>query len=323
MMNQDQFVARRQAQWQELAQILGHMQKQGARKMPLEMVEQLGRLYRQAASDLAYSRTYYPGSSTSQYLNQLVSQAHHLIYAEKPQRLRAVLQFFRDEIPRAIRANAGPMWLAFGLMLLGGLVGFFAILYDPNLADALVPDQIRRIVPKEGGADWAVADRPLIGTQIMINNIRVGIFAFGLGITLGLGTALVLFQNGLMVGALSAIFFQAGLSYDFWSLILPHGALELMAIFLCGAAGLVLGWAVVNPGDLPRRDAIAQSARTAVKLVLGSLPFFVIAALIEGFVTPMTSLPAAGKYLVGAVTGLLGLLYWLRAGRKPKAAPAP
>lgn len=323
-MNQDQFVARRQAQWQELAQILAQVQKQGARKLPLELVERLGRLYRQTASDLAYARTYFPGSSTSHYLNQLVSRAHHLIYAEKPQRIKAILQFYWNEVPKTIQACGRPVLLSVVLMLLGGLVGFLAILYDPNLADALVPDNIRRFVPSEGGAEWAVAERPLIGTQIMLNNIRVGIFAFGLGITLGIGTALVLFQNGLLVGALSAHFFQAGLSYDFWSLILPHGALELMAIFLCGAAGLVLGWAVVAPGDLTRREAMAQSARTAVKLVLGSLPFFVIAAVIEGFVTPMTSLPASGKYLISIVTGLLGLAYWLRRpGRKATAALAP
>lgn len=319
-MNQDQFVAKRQEAWRELAAILAVSQRQGARRLSLTQVEQLGRLYRQTASDLAYARTYFPTSPTVAYLNQLVTQAHTAIYAEEPQRLKTLWRFFARTVPQRVREAWKPLLLSTGLLLLGGLIGFLAILYDPNLADALVPAQMRHHqATAHDGEIFPVEMRSLIGSLILINNVRVGLLAFGLGVTLGVGTAVVLFYNGVIIGALAAHYFQAGLSYPFWALILPHGALELMAIFLSGAAGFCLGWPLVAPGDLTRRAAFAAGARRAVVLMVGSLPFFLIAAAIEGFVTPMSSLSEAGKYVVALVTGALGLAYWLLPGRKPRA----
>lgn len=318
-MNQDQFVARRQDAWKELAGILAAVQKQDARRLPLEQVERLGRLYRHAASDLAYARTYFPGSQVEAHLNQLVTQAHSIIYAEEPQRLRSLWRLFAHTVPATVRGAWRPLLLAAGLMALGGLVGFLAILYDPNLADALVPPELRfyEAAPR-GGEIWPVEARALIGSYILVNNVRVGLLAFGLGVTLGVGTALVLAYNGLIVGALAAHFHQAGLSFSFWALILPHGALELMAIFLTGAAGFCLGWPLVAPGDLTRGAAFAAGARRAAILVLSSLPFFLVAAAIEGFIPPIASLPEWGKYGVAAVTFALGIAYWLLPGRRPE-----
>jgi uncharacterized membrane protein SpoIIM required for sporulation len=326
--NQDQFVARRQEQWKELAAVLAQTQARGARRLPLEQVQKLGRLYRQTASDLAYARTYFPHAQTTAYLNQLVTQAHNIIYAEEPQRLKTLWRFFAADVPRAVREAWRPLALAAALTLLGAAVGFFAILYDPNLTEALVPEQFQHFAArsKEGQEIFPVEMRALIGTGIMLNNIFVGIRAFGFGITLGIGTALVLFQNGLVVGALAAHFFKAGLSYEFWALIVPHGMLEFMAIFLAGAAGFCLGWPLVAPGELSRREAFTAGAKRGIVLLLGTLPLFVAAAIIEGWVTPMTSLPNGGKYGVAAVTLILGLAYWClpgRGGKKATAFPAP
>lgn len=322
-MNQDQFVVRRQERWEELAAILRQVQQKGPRHLPLPMVERLGQLYRQTASDLAYARTYFPGSSAAGYLNQLVGQAHSLIYAEEPQRLRTLMRFFGSAVPQMIRAHARLIWLAMGLMIAGGLIGYIAVTQDPNLAEALVPKQVlQRVVSPEERFNVGVGQRPLFGTLIMLNNIRVGIFAFALGVTAGLGTAVVLLFNGIMLGAVAAQAVQTGDTYTFWGFIAAHGTLELMAIFLCGAAGFALGWSIVTPGNLSRVESATLGARRAVTLVMGSIPFFIVAAIIEGWVTPMTGLSPGGKYLVGLGTGLAGLAYWAYAGRT-KAAPAP
>lgn len=330
-MNQDQFVARRQAAWKELADILAAAQRKGPRRLPLEQVERLGLLYRRAASDLAYARTYFPGGHAAAYLNQLVSRAHNLIYAEEPQRLRSLWRLFARTVPETVRGAWRPLLLSATLMILGGLAGFFAILYDPNLAEALVPAEMRFHEPAAPDGDiLPVPLRSVVGTAILINNVQVALLAFGLGVTLGIGTALVLLHNGVIIGALAAHYFRAGLSLSFWALILPHGVLELMAIFLAGAAGFCLGWPIVAPGRLTRRAAFSAGARRAGILILGSLPLFLVAAAIEGFITPMSSLSEWGKYAVAAVTGALGLAYWALGGRKNPgtgdrltAGPAP
>ncbi|HLN62224.1 MAG TPA: stage II sporulation protein M [Symbiobacteriaceae bacterium] len=324
-MNQDQFVARRQQQWQELSRILADMQGRGVRRLPLDVVQQVGRLYRQTASDLAYARTYFPGSPTAGYLNQLVAQAHSLIYAEEPQRIRTLLQFFWLEVPRTVRRHWRAVVLAMALMVLGGVVGCLATLYDRNTAEALVPEAVlNRVVTPEQRYQADVPDRPVEGTIILLNNVRVGGMAFGLGVTLGIGTAVSLFYNGLVVGAVVAHSIWTGDVYSLWAHLMAHGSLELMAIFLCGAAGLILGWSIVAPGDLPRGTAVSQAARQAITLVMGSVPFFVIAATIEGFVTPALGLSVEGKYAVAIITGIAGLAYWVLPGRpRATAAPAP
>jgi len=325
-MNQDQFVARRQEQWQELSRILGEMQRQGVRRMPLPMLERVGRLYRQAASDLAYARTYFPGSSTVHYLNQLVTQAHALVYAEEPQRLKALWRFFWHEVPQTVRRQGFAVALAAVLMVSGGVLGYVGVQYDRNLADALVPEAVlERVVTPRERYDMQTEERPFIGTFIMQNNIKVGLLSFALGVTLGLGPAILQLYNGAIVGAVVAQAVQTGYTASLWAHLMAHGSLELMAIWLCGGAGMVMGWAIVAPGDLPRSAALSKAARQALVMFLGALPFFVVAALIEGFITPALTLPDAAKALVAVVTGLLGLAYWLLPGRgqSAKSALAP
>ncbi len=318
-MNQDQFVARRQSQWRELAQILDQMQGRGTRRLPLEMAQRLGRLYRQTASDLAYARTYYPGTDTVHYLNHLVARAHSMIYAEEPQRLRALARFFWREVPEAVRASWRWVLLAFALFALGAVVGYIGVLYDPNLAEAFVPEAVLEyIISPQARYATPMEVRAVSGTAILLNNVKVSVFAFGLGITLGLGTGAVLFYNGAIVGAVLAQAVQTGHTYSLWAHLLTHGTLELMAIFLCGGAGFVIGWSIVDPGDLPRREAVPVAARRAVKLVMGGVLFLILAATLEGWITPEPAISDEVKFLIAAITGLLALAYFTYGGRDRK-----
>jgi len=323
-MNQDQFVARRRAQWQELSEILQEMQRRGPRRLSLEQAQRLGSLYRRTASDLAYARTYFPGTQAVDYLNQLVAQAHTLVYAEEPQRMKALARFFWHDVPRTIRAHWRHLALSAALMLVGGLVGFLAVLHDPNLAEALVPEQVlSTMVSPQDRYNMPVQFRGAIGTAIMLNNIKVGVLAFGLGVTLAIGTGLVLFYNGVIIGAVVAQSVLLGDTYSLWAFLLTHGALELMAIALCGAAGFAIGWTIVHPGELPRGEAVARGARQDVTMVMGSLLFFVVAAALESFVTPRLDISDAGKYLIALGTGTAGLAYWLLPGRGAAVTDAP
>jgi len=157
-------------------------------------------------------------------------------------------------------------------------------------------------------------DPALMSSFIMTNNIRVGIYSFAAGVTAGLLTLYIIFSNGLMIGAVAATAAPSMGQLKFWSLILPHGLIELTAIFICGGAGLMIGSAIVAPGNLRRADAIKIAAGKAVRLFAGTLAMFVIAGTIEGFISPSV-LPPQAKMLFGALTGIALILYFGFAGR--------
>ena len=142
----------------------------------------------------------------------------------------------------------------------------------------------------------------------MTNNIRVSIMAVALGVTAGIGTGLVLISNGMMIGSLAAVATNNNVDYLFWSVILPHGILELSAIAIAGGAGFVLARAIYAPGDLPRRDALKIAGGEAAQLLVGVAAMLVVAGLIEGFITPADISPDF-KMGFAALTGLAMTVY--------------
>ncbi|UJF32577.1 stage II sporulation protein M [Paenibacillus hexagrammi] len=158
---------------------------------------------------------------------------------------------------------------------------------------------------------------PLISTAIMTNNIRVAVMAFISGVTLGFGTAYLMISNGLIVGALAAVFMQSGKSYVFWAYILPHGIIELSAIFIAGGAGLYMGYRFFVPGPFPRRARFLESAKESAQLLIGTVPLFVIAGIIEGYITPST-LSLEVKYLIAGGTLVILALYYMYGARNVK-----
>jgi uncharacterized membrane protein SpoIIM required for sporulation len=162
------------------------------------------------------------------------------------------------------------------------------------------------------GAKFPASMGPVLSSKIMTNNISVGFKAFAFGITAGVGTVYVLIFNGFMLGSLAAIFNNYHYDIQFWALILPHGITELLAIFISGGAGLILADSLFNPGDLKRIDAMKVNGVRAIRLILGVIPMFVIAGIIEGFITPLDISPYI-KLVFSAFTGILLFLYFSQA----------
>jgi uncharacterized membrane protein SpoIIM required for sporulation len=156
----------------------------------------------------------------------------------------------------------------------------------------------------KGGTALPVGANAVLSSFIMTNNIKVSFGAFALGGTAGIGTAGLLFYNGIMLGELGAIFHRHGLALQFWAMIVPHGVIELTAIVIAGAAGFLVARALLAPGDRGRRAALAHYGREAVQLVAGCAALLVVAGLIEGFVTPQPWIPENGKLAVGAFTAV-------------------
>ncbi|MDL2274176.1 stage II sporulation protein M [Oscillospiraceae bacterium OttesenSCG-928-G22] len=315
-MTESRFISEKSASWRELESIL----KSGSfrrGRLDFQTVSRLDTLYRAASSDLAYAQTYFGNSDISAYLNHLVAKAHNRFYSEKRRSLRGVLDFFTVALPKTLRETLPFSALAFFVFLAGALYAFLFTYFAPETAGAFLGDMANSLnYEQSGSVNW---DMPVMSSIIMTNNIRVSILAMTLGITFGVGTAYVLFSNGLMLGSLSALMVVNGNPLVYWSLILPHGVLELAAIFLSGGAGFLIAKAMLRPGRLRRGDALRRSGERALKLMGAVCPMLVIAGLIEGFLTG-SPLPAPAKLVFAAATGVLLLFYFLLGRNRERAA---
>lgn len=317
-MNAEQFYRVRQADWRRLSELIKRSQATLQQMSPAD-IQDLGRLYRAATSDLALAHRDFPDHQVTTFLNQLVGQAHAIVYRSEPMAYHRLWYFIRAGFPRAYR-QAWPFILAATLMLIvPALLAGLATAWRPETARWLLPAAQQELIPmieeKELWIDIPVAERPFTSSFIMTNNIRVAFMAFGGGVLAGLFTVYVMIFNGLMLGGLLGLTGHYGVGFDLWTFIIGHGVIELSVIFIAGGTGLMLGWAMIQPGLLRRRDALTQAAKQAVVLVIGCVPLLVIAGTIEGFISPAESLPWPFKWGVGIGTGILLYAYLLLAGR--------
>ena len=319
-MTLERFIAERQARWAELEAAVKRARRGRLRGMPAQEIERFGLLLRHTASDLAIARRDHPDAEVTAYLNALCARAHPMLYRGTPMRLSSIPAFYARGLPRAFRAAWPYVVASLALLVIGFLAGFVAVYLRPDLRSALVPlslfDQMAR-----GQIQANVPDAPLAATFIIQNNIRVALVAFAGGLLLGLPTASVLLANGWMLGTIAAAVHEGGYDLAFWSLIVPHGVIELTVIVIAGGTGLMLGGAILRPGKLRRSDALGIAARRAAVLAIGMASLLIIAGTLEAFVSP-SSLPGVAKLAVGALTALL-LYSWLllggrRAGRRAR-----
>ncbi len=318
----ERFVRRRQARWERLSALLQPIAGVRARRdgLALDELNELVELYRRATADLAIAQRDFPGDRVTAFLNQLVGRGYAVIYREPPAPTSRLRRYFAGDLPRAYRA-AWPYLLAAALLFFLPLITtLVAIIIVPDSAALLVaPGQLAEI--KSGHTWFATAgeEHAAIASFIMTNNIRVALLALGGGMLGGVGTIFVLVANGLAIGALTGALIAHGLGKDMLGFISPHGFLELSVVVLAGACGLMLARALVWPGLVPRADALATAGARAVQLLLGMLPFLVLAGLLEGFVSPLAFAWQA-KLAIGAATAVGLYAYLLLVGRSAPGA---
>lgn len=314
------FVGRRRADWDALSALV---ERQRAGALGLEDLERLDRLYRVCSRDLAHVQTNHPGSDVARFLNQLCASAYGAIYRPPNDRFAALRRFYAADLPRTFRRTVAHTSVSAALFVLGGMVGALVVLFEPRGAEVLVPQGIRDAVAD--GRMWtedvfSVMPGGMASTWIATNNLTVTFTVFALGIVFGLGSAAVLLNNGLHIGSVIALCVHAGMGSALLDFIGAHGPVELSIIVIAGGAGLMLGHALVDPGELPRAQALRQRGGEAVKLVVGLAPFLGAIALVEGFVSP-SALPTWLKVSVGLALGAALWLYLLVAGRSEARAP--
>jgi len=309
------FVGKRRPDWESLQGLLA---RQRAGTLHLEELRTLDTLYRRAAADLAHAQTFYPGTDAHRFLNQLCGQAYAVIYQPPRDRWLAVRDFYRHEFPATLRAEGRFVALSAAFFILGLLLGALVVLLEPRGAELLVPEGVRSYVAQ--GRMWtddllSVAPPNAVSSGIATNNLTVIIFTFASGILFGLGTVFTLINNGVQIGAITALCTREGLGIPLLDFISAHGPVELSIIVIAGGAGLILGQALIDPGELPRGQALTLRGRAAVKLVLGCAPFLATIAVVEGFISPGSLFPTALKAALGLSLGGLFWSYLLRAGR--------
>jgi uncharacterized membrane protein SpoIIM required for sporulation len=327
-MNAATFLETRAPAWDRLQALVSKGARNGVRGLTPEELHELARLYPDVAVDAARARMLKIDSMTQQRINQLAIAAHGLLYRRPPVRVGpAVWRFLSRDYPRLFRRMWAYLACATALFLVAGLGAYASVQLRPSTVYLLVPGSIDMPDSKPGLSPEDISQRfrrmphPPMAAGIMANNVSVAFGAFALGISGGIGTCILVFYNAVMLGALASHFANHGLSYAFWSFILPHGVLEITAILIAAGAGLRLGLSLVMPGALTRGASLRAGAREAVLLVLGTIPMFIVAGTIEGFVTP-SYLPGAAKIILGVAAGAAAVGYALTAGRIPEGASA-
>ncbi|HSW02435.1 MAG TPA: stage II sporulation protein M [Sedimentisphaerales bacterium] len=315
------FLDTRHAIWARLEALTAKASRQGLRKLTDEELHELTRLYPAVAVDVARARMYKVDDATQRRVNQIAIAAHGTLYRRTSGRkLSAVWRFFRHEYPRLFRRQWAFTTLATALFVVAMLGTYAATRITPSYAYLFVPQGLdvsgaREVTAEDISERFRQMPNSPMAAGIMTNNVSVAFFAFALGITAGLGTCYVLLANAMMLGGFAAHFANHGLSYPLWSFLAPHGVLEIFAILVAGAAGLRMGLSLAAPGSMMRSASLRAGAREAVLLLLGTIPMFLIAGFIEGFITP-SYIPGEAKIVLGVTVAAVVIAYLTLGGRE-------
>jgi uncharacterized membrane protein SpoIIM required for sporulation len=325
-----EFRREREATWQALEELLATADRRGLRTLGAEQLARLPHLYRATLSSLSVARSISLDRALTEYLENLVGRAYFVVYGTRQHLRHQLRDFLRWKLPATVR---GARWhiLAAAVVLIAATVAAFQLTsgdmdyyyaFAGDMAQGRTPAsstaELRETLYHTGSASEALAT---FAASLFSNNARVGILAFATGFVAGLPTLLLLFYNGLVLGAFAALFHARGLGVELWAWLLPHGVTELLAVVLCGAAGFRLGHGLVFPGALTRLDSLREHGRAAAVIVVGAVVMLFAAGLIEGvFRQTVTSVPI--RYAVAGATAAWWIYYFGFAGRglAPRAA---
>ena len=313
-MNIDRFLYDNQPLWNRLEELLRKAGRNPGR-LSTEELEEVVRLYERVNTHLSTARTHLRDPALVAALTDLTARAGAVVYGSQPRTWRAALRFVTDTFPAAVWHARTFVVISTLLFLIpaAGLATWLA--NSPVALDIAAPPVLREAYVNDDFEDYySSLPSAQFASQVTTNNIRVGILAFASGILLCAPTALVMVYNGLNLGVAAGLFAAASQQPRFWGLILPHGLLELTAVFIAGAAGLRLGWTLIDPGDRSRGDALTAEGRRAVVIVIGLVAVFVTAGIIEGFVTG-SPLPTWARVGVGVVVETAFCVYVVMRGR--------
>ncbi len=300
------FVKKNKDRWQLFEDVLSN-------KKNLDP-DRLSELYVEITDDLSYAKTFYPTSNTVVYLNSIASKAHQKIYKTKKESKNRLVSFFKTEFPLLFYKYQRQLLISFLVFAFFSVVGMFSASNEGDfmryiLGDAYVNMTLENIEKGDPMAVYKQEGQGFMAIGITINNIRVAITAFVFGILLSVGTLYVMMQNGIMLGSFLYFFYDKGFLWESSRTIWIHGTIEISAIIVSGCAGLVLGNGLLFPGTYSRLESFKRSAKDGLKILLSTIPFFIVAGFLEGFVTRHTEMPD-GLAIFIIVASLFAMLFY-------------
>ena len=316
-MKEGLFLRKNKQKWQGI--------EQETRQIERVHPDRLGEIFVELSDDLSYSRTHHAQSPVTKYLNALTARLHQTIYKQQNIRWEQILYFWKHDLHQKMALFRKPIVMAFGLCIISTLIGVVSVLNDEGdyefargiLGDGYINMTLRNI--KEGNPMGVYQEEEPITMflRIAYNNIRVAFITFVWGgfieiigipsfFFLSIGTAYVLFINGVMLGTFQTFFFKENLLWESAGVIWLHGTIEIWSIVMAGTAGIVMGNSIFFPKTYTRRDSFRLGAELGGKIMLGLVPFFLIAAFIESFVTRYATMPLLLKLII--ILGSLALV---------------
>jgi len=306
----NQWILKRRPHWDRLAFLLAQSDASGLGQLSRAELQEMALLYRQVAADLSVLRQDSTSRTYTQYVNQLLARAHHIIYSGRKTNLRTLFLFLRDEYPAIFQRQIGYVAASLLVSVAFGVLGAVLTTARPEFMRHFVgPEMIATMERHEMWTKSVVSVAPMASSWIMTNNLTVSFVTFAGGIVFGLGTFLALFQNGIMLGVIGAACHHYDMSLALWSFVAAHGSLELPSIIIEGGAGFRLGHAMLFPGALRWKESVARGGIEATRLVSGIIPLLVIAGTLEGFFSPSAA-PVWLRFTVGGMLFAL-LNLWL------------
>jgi uncharacterized membrane protein SpoIIM required for sporulation len=325
------FVAAERPFWTELEKALSRLEAEPHKRLPLEQIQRFHLLYERTAADLARITTFSSEPETRRYLESLVARAYGEIHETRERRGRInPLKWFLETLPQTFRRHVRAFWMSVAITLAGCAFGGFAIALDPESKSALMPfshllqDPAKRVAEEESATtDRLAGHKTSFSAYLMTHNTKVSIFTLALGMTWGLGTIIMLFYNGIMLGAVAVDYAAAGQTKFLLGWLLPHGVIEIPSILIAGQAGLLLAHALVGWGQrLPLKARLREISRDIVTLIFGVGLLLIWAGFIEAFLSQYHEpiIPYSAKIAFGLFELSLLILYLSKSGTGNKAS---
>lgn len=307
-MKEAAFIKQNKMRWEEFEKVV-----KNPRQAP---PDKLAELFIQVTDDLSFARTQYPDSRTIRYLNDLASKVHLEIYKNKREDKNRFISFWKEELPSVMYEVRKPLLYAFIIFLIAGIIGGVSTQHDDTfvrliLGDGYVNMTLENIKNGNPTRVYSGQSELMMFFFITWNNILVSFRVFVFGIFASLGTGFYLFYNGLMVGTFIMFFSREQQLSQALPVIMLHGTIELSSIVIAAAAGFTMGNSLLFPGTYSRMDSFKQGAMKGLKIVMGLVPFFILAGFIESFITRYTFMHWSIKTFVITLSAILMVYYFV------------